>query len=160
MPPVAAALAVALITAYLSDRTHLRYPFIVFCFALTLAGLAILISVKHAFHAKYAGIHLIAMGALAGGPLVICWVVMNLQGHVDRSIGTAWTIGFGNTGGIVATFSFLAADAPLYHTGYTICLVVTVVGIVVASLYLMLVWRENRKLRGSLDQGKVSTLLF
>ena len=85
---------------------------------------------------------------------------MNLHGHVDRSVGTAWTIGFGNTGGIVATFSFLAADAPLYHTGYTICLAVTVVGIVVASLYLMLVWRENRKLRGSLDQGKVSTLSF
>ena len=100
------------------------------------------------------------MGAFAGGPLVICWVVMNLQGHVDRSIGTAWTIGFGNTGGIVATFSFLAADAPLYHTGYTICLVVTVVGIVAALLYFMLVWRENKKLRAAREHSKVALLSY
>ena len=160
VPPVAAALVLALTTAYFSDRTHLRYPYIMLCFALSLIGLAILISVKHAFHAKYAGIHLIAMGAFAGGPLILCWIVMNLQGHVDRSIGTAWTIGFGNTGGFVATFAFLATDAPLYHTGYTICLVVTVVGMVAASVYLMLVSRENRKLGASLDTGKVGRLSY
>ena len=158
VPPVAAALVLALILAYLSDRTGRRFPFVAFSFALTLVGLAILISVRDSFAAKYGGVNLIAMGAFAGGPLVICWVVMNLQGHADRSIGTAWTIGFGNTGGVVATFAFLATDAPLYRTGYTICLVVTVAGILAASLYFLLVWRENRRLKAGSRHAEVARL--
>ena len=156
MPPVAAALALALITAYLSDRTRLRLPFIAFCITLTIIGLAILISVHNSFSAEYAGINLIAMGAFSGGPIVICWVVMNLRGHAERSIGTAWTIGFGNTGGIVATFAFLATDAPKYTKGYAVCMAVTVIGLLAATMYGLLVWRENRKLKAVSDQDKIS----
>ena len=150
----------ALILSYLSERTGRRFPFVAFAFSLTLIGLLILITVKRSFHAKYAGLHLIAMGAFSGGPIVLCWLFMNLRGHADRSVGTAWVIGFGNIGGIVATFSFLAADAPLYHTGYTICLVVTVVGMAAASVYLLLVSRENRKLRTAGGHGRVMCLSF
>lgn len=155
VPPVAAALALAVIFAYLSDRSQLRSPYIAFCIALTITGLAILISVHHSFSAQYGGIHLIAMGAFASGPIALCWFVMNLHGHANRSIGTAWMIGFGNIGGIVATFSFLVTDAPRYTKGYTICLAVTMVGLLASSLYGFLVWRENRKLRMASDQGKV-----
>ena len=78
---------------------------------------------------------------------MICWYLMNLRGHVQRSIGSAWIIGFGNTGGVLATFTFQKKDAPLYHTGYSICMAVTVVGAAAASLYGFLVWRERRKAR-------------
>ncbi|KAL8787402.1 MAG: hypothetical protein Q9195_007777 [Heterodermia aff. obscurata] len=145
VPPVAAALGLCLITAYFSDRTRLRSPYIVFCILLTITGLAILISVHDHFSAQYAGIHLIAMGAFASGPIAVCWFVMNLQGHANRSIGTAWMIGFGNIGGIVATFAFLVQDAPKYTKGYTICLAVTMVGLLASGLYGALIWRENRK---------------
>ena len=69
---------------------------------------------------------------------------MNLNGHLERSIGSAWMIGFGNTGGIVATFCFLAKDAPLYHTGYAICMGVTCVGALAVALYGGLVVLENK----------------
>ena len=111
-----------------------------------------LISIHDSFSVKYVGLHLIAMGAFAGGPIVVCWFVMNLQGHAERSIGTAWIIGFGNTGGIVATFSFLAADAPRYTKGYIICLAVTALGSVAATIYGFLGWRENRKLKAVSEQ--------
>lgn len=135
MPPVAAALALCLISAYLSDRLRLRSPFLILGFLLIIVGLAILLTIHHGFHVRYLGICLVAMGCYSAGPIIICWYVMNLNGHMERSIGTAWMISFGNTGGIVATFCFLAKDAPLYHLGYSICMGVTCVGVLALLLY-------------------------
>jgi sugar phosphate permease len=112
VPPYAAAIALALLLAFVSDRVHIRFPFVLFCHALILTGLIILFNVQHHFKIQYAAIHLAAMGAYAGGPLIICWFIMNLRGYVERSIGTAFLIGFGNCGDVVATFAFLATDAP------------------------------------------------
>lgn len=39
-----------------------------------------------------------------------------------RSVGSAWQVGFGNIGGIIATYSFLKKDAPFFKPGYSICL--------------------------------------
>ena len=47
---------------------------------------------------------------------------MNLGGHHRRSVGTAWQVGFGNIGGIIATYAFLMKDAPRYKPGYSICI--------------------------------------
>lgn len=152
VPPVAAALVLAIIVAYLSDRTRLRSPYIAFCMVLTIIGLVMLMSIHNSFSVEYAGICLAAMGAFAAGPLVICWIVMNLRGHAERSIGTAWTIGFGNIGGVVATFAFVATDAPRYTKGYNVCLAVTAVGLVAAILYGLLVWRQNKQLKNSSEQ--------
>ncbi|CAD6588825.1 MAG: hypothetical protein ASARMPRED_003737 [Alectoria sarmentosa] len=100
VPPAAAALALCLILAYLSDRLRLRFPFILLGFLLTTAGLAILLTTHRGFHVRYLGICLVAMGCFSAGPIIVCWYVMNLNGHADRSIGSAWMIGFGNTGGL------------------------------------------------------------
>ncbi len=54
-------------------------------------------------------------------------------------------ISFGNTGGIVATFAFLARDAPRYRTGYGIVMAFTCAGAVASTLYAGAVMRENRK---------------
>lgn len=145
VPPFAAAFALCLLMAYLSDRLRLRYPFVAFGTLLTITGLAILMTTHHNFHAQYAGLCLVAMGAFSAGLIVVCWYVMNLEGHVERSIGTAWMISFGNTGGIVATFAFLARDAPRYRMGYSIVMAFTCVGAVASTLYAGAVVRENRK---------------
>ncbi|TVY20111.1 MFS transporter prlL [Lachnellula arida] len=147
VPPVAAAFALCLIMAYLSDRLSLRSPFIAFGVSLTISGLAILMTVHDNLHAEYAGICLVAMGMFSSGPVIVCWYVMNLHGHVERAIGTAWMIGFGNCGGIIATFSFLQADAPIYHTGYSICMGATCICAVAAILYGAIAWKENKSLR-------------
>ena len=70
---------------------------------------------------------------------------MNLQGHRDRSIGTAWIISCGNCGGFVATFTFLAKEAPRYHTGYAVCMGGTCIGALAASVYAVAVLWENKK---------------
>ncbi|POS74793.1 hypothetical protein DHEL01_v206807 [Diaporthe helianthi] len=154
VPPFAAALGLCLILAYLSDRSKYRLPFVLFPGILIIAGLAILITTHENFSTQYAAICLVCMGALGAGPTVVCWYLMNLRGHKDRSIGSAWMIGFGNTGGIVAPFTFLSADAPYYRTGYSVCLGIVALGVVSSLLYAALVLRERRKARldGSVNQ--------
>lgn len=109
-------------------------------------------TVHHGFSTRYAALCLAAMGAFTTGPMVICWYVMNLQGHRDRSIGTAWIISCGNCGGIVATFTFLAKEAPRYHTGYSICMGATCIGALAASVYgAMILWQNKKRAGGGPD---------
>ncbi|KAL8845778.1 MAG: hypothetical protein Q9221_009083 [Calogaya cf. arnoldii] len=133
VPPTAAALGLCLIMAYLSDRTGLRSPFIGVGLALTIAGLAILLTVHHTFAAQYAGLCLVAMGAFSAGPIIICC--------------------FGNTGGMIATFTFMAKDAPQYHTGYSIVLAFVCLGSLTTALCIARIWAEVKGLRAS-DRSK------
>lgn len=136
-----------LILAYLSDKLKYRLPFVLFPGMVLIAGLSILITTHGHFPTQYAAICLVCMGALGAGPTVVCWYLMNLRGHKERSIGSAWMISFGNTGGIVAPFTFLSADAPYYRVGYSVCLGVVALGVVSSLLYAALVLRERRKAR-------------
>ncbi len=145
--PFAAALGLCLVTAYLSDKIDKRLPFVLFGNIITVIGLAILITVHHRFPVQWAAICLVCMGALSAAPGVLCWYLMNLQGHKERSIGSGWVISFGNVGGIIAPFTFLAKDAPHYHTGYSIVIAVAVLGIVSTICYALLILLERRKVR-------------
>ncbi|KAL6714541.1 High-affinity nicotinic acid transporter [Lecanora helva] len=155
VPPVAAALALCLIFAYFSDRFRLRSPFIAVGIALCITGVGILLTVhgRNHFSVEYLGICFVAMGAFATGPIVVCWYVMNLVGHTQRSIGTAFMISFGNTGGFVATFCFLSRDAPNYHTGYSVVMGCVCLGAASAAMYALLIMWERRKMVMSGEKG-------
>lgn len=131
--------------AYLSDRTNLRLPYVLFSGVLTIAGLGILITTHGNFSAQYGGIFLVCLGAFTAAPIVICWYLMNLQGHKERSIGSGWMISFGNTGGILAPFTFLSSTAPYYRPGYSVCAAVAALGIVASICYAFLVRGERAK---------------
>ena len=83
----------------------------------------------------YAATFLVTMGLFGGLPIALMWYIMNQEGHMMRSLGSAWMIGVGNLGGIVATFSFLSKDAPTYHTGYSLVMFGTVLAATCAILY-------------------------
>lgn len=70
---------------------------------------------------------------------------MNLGGHHRRSVGSAWQVGFGNIGGIIAVFAFLKQDAPRYITGYTICIAFTILSITACIVYGIACHAANRK---------------
>lgn len=70
---------------------------------------------------------------------------MNLGGHHRRAIGTAWQVGFGNIGGIIATFAFLAKDKPFYIPGYSICIAFTILSGLSSVVYLLSIVRDNRR---------------
>ncbi|KAF2839589.1 putative allantoate permease [Patellaria atrata CBS 101060] len=152
VPPFAAALVLCLIMAYISDKINLRLPFILFGYALLIVGLAILLCIHHKFSPQYGGIHLVLMGSLGAGASIVCWYLMNLKGHKQRSIGSGFMISFGNTGGILAPFTFLKKDAPNYETGYSICMAMAVLGIASSVTYGVLVWREKKAARRNGDE--------
>jgi MFS family permease len=151
VPPFAAAFALCIILAYLSDRTNLRLPYVLFSMVLIVIGLVILTTTHGNFSAQYGGIFLVCIGAFTAAPVIICWYLMNLQGHQARSIGSGWMISFGNTGGILAPFIFLSSSAPYYLPGYSICAAAAALGIVVTIIYAFLVVRERARIPKSYE---------
>ncbi|KAK4549642.1 hypothetical protein LTR36_004943 [Oleoguttula mirabilis] len=158
VPPWAAAFGFAMLLAVLSDWTKKRMPFAIFSICVCITGFAILIAVHDNEKLQYAALFLVAMGAYAAMPIVVCWFNMNLGGHHRRSVGSAWQVGFGNIGGIIAVFAFLSKDAPKYTTGYSICIAFTILSIVACIAYGIACYAANRKReRMAVDVGLTET---
>lgn len=152
VPPWAVSFAFSLILAVFSDLTRHRALFATVPLCLSLAGLGILLGVHDNTHLQYGGLFLVVMGTYATMPIIVCWFTMNLGGHHRRAIGTAWQVGFGNIGGIVATYSFLATDAPYYTKGYAICCAFTAFSALMCVAYLVSIAVDNRRrARGARD---------
>ncbi|MCJ1468851.1 hypothetical protein MMC07_007481 [Pseudocyphellaria aurata] len=151
VPPAAATLVATSLIAWASDRARHRFLFLIFALCVGIVGVSILLHVHDNFHVEYAAIFLASIGNNSALPIIMCWYTMNLRGHLERSIGTAWVIGFGNVGAIIAAFSFLSSDAPFYHKGYSLAMGGYAMCILSATAYLLMVWTANRneKLAGA-----------
>ena len=77
-------------------------------------------------------------------PVIVCWFNMNLGGHHRRSIGSAWQVGFGNIGGIIATFAFLKKDAPRFTNGYSISVAFVCLSALSCAVYFVLCATQNK----------------
>lgn len=62
-----------------------------------------------------------------------------------RNVGTAFQIALGNLGGAIATFSFVASDAPRYIKGYSLCLGFIAFSAIFSTFYFLALTSENRK---------------
>jgi sugar phosphate permease len=144
VPPWAAAFVFAMIIAYASDKTRHRFAFAVFPLFISITGLAILIREHQNMHVQYAALFLVAMGAYTAMPVIVCWFNMNLGGHHRRAVGSAWQIGFGNTGGIIAVFAFLKKDGPNFTTGYSICISFACLSLLSCTAYFIMCAIQNR----------------
>jgi MFS family permease len=145
VPPWACAFAFAMIIAFVSDFSRHRFLLALFPIAVAITGFGILIAVHDNRGLEYAALFLVAMGAYSAMPVIVCWFNMNLGGHHRRAVGTAWQVGFGNIGGIIATYAFLPGDAPYYKTGYTICLSFLCLSFASCCVYAFAVTYQNRK---------------
>ncbi|MCJ1485467.1 hypothetical protein MMC06_005641 [Schaereria dolodes] len=144
VPPWAAAFAFAMLVATFSDKLKHRFLFTLIPICVAIAGFAILITVHNRHHLEYAALFLVTMGTYSAMPVIVCWFNMNLGGHHRRAVGTAWQIGFGNIGGIIATYAFLTKDAPNYHPGYSICIGFVCLSALSCILYFAAVVIQNR----------------
>ena len=133
-----------MIIAFLSDKTKHRFAFTMIPISIAIAGFAILLTVHNKPNIQYAALFLVAMGAYSAMPVIVCWFNMNLGGHHRRSVGTAWQVGFGNIGGIIATYAFLAKDAPRYKPGYSICVAFICLSAASCIVYFVSIFIQNR----------------
>lgn len=145
VPPWAVSFCFSLIIATFSDWFRHRALFAIIPLFLSITGFSILISVHDNTNLEYAALFLVVMGTYGAMPIIVCWFNMNLGGHHRRSIGTAWQVGFGNIGGIIATYAFLDSDAPYFRTGYSIAIAFTALSGLTSIVYLITLVFENRK---------------
>lgn len=154
VPPWACAFTFAMLIAYASDKTQHRFLFTLIPIAITATGFAILLHEHTNRHLEYGALFLVAMGAYSAMPVIVCWFNMNLGGHHRRAVGSAWQIGFGNIGGIVATYAFLAKDAPRFKRGYSICIGFVCLSGLACVVYAGSVWWQNRGKDGRERRGE------
>lgn len=143
----------SMLMAVIADRIRHRFLLAVFASFVAAAGFIILLVAHENLVARYAACFLAASGAYTGMPLFVCWAAQNFGGHHRRSVGIAAQIGFGNTGGIVATYIFLKKDGPYYKTGTSICLGCMLLSALTFCIYYTGLRIENkRKRQGYYDE--------
>ncbi|KAI0647385.1 MFS general substrate transporter [Trametes meyenii] len=145
VPPWACAFVFTMAIATVSDHTRRRFPFVLLCSAIALAGYIVLLVVHDNRKLQYGALYVAEIGAVGTLPLVMCWFETNLGNHQRRAVGTALQIGFGNIGGIIAAYTFLEKDAPRYIPGYAICIGFTALSVVSSCAYYVAVRLENRR---------------
>ncbi|KAK8049175.1 hypothetical protein PG994_010905 [Apiospora phragmitis] len=143
VPPWAASFVFSLVIAAISDRFRHRYLFTLVPMLISFAGFGILLNVHDNLDLQYGALFLVVMGIYGSMPITVCWFNMNLAGHHRRSIGTAWQIGFGNIGGIIATYAF--DDPPYFKKGYSIGVAFTALSAASCAAYLAAIMMENRR---------------
>ncbi|KIW30524.1 uncharacterized protein PV07_06263 [Cladophialophora immunda] len=154
VPPWAAAFGWSMLTAALSDRFRHRFLFAMFNICIAIAGFAILMTVHHNTDLEYGALFMITSGTYSAMPVIVCWFSMNLGGHHRRAVGTAWQIGFGNIGGIIASYSFEATDAKtFFHKGYSICMGFICLSAAACIIYFIACLTQNRNREKTHDVG-------
>ncbi|KAL2216798.1 putative MFS transporter [Thermoascus aurantiacus ATCC 26904] len=144
-PPWLVTFALQLIAAYISDKFQHRYLLAMFGVLLAIAGYAVLLTVHHNNQAQYGALFLAFGGTHLFIPIEVCWFALNLGGHRRRAVGTAWQVGFGNIGGIIASYSFRSRDAPEYRFEYTLSIGFCCFSAVMCSIYAFACWYQNRR---------------
>ena len=152
VPPWAASFGWSMILAWFSDRFRHRFAFVMGSMCIAIVGFGILLS-DASSNAKYGALHLVTSGVYGSMPIIVCWFNLNLGGHHRRSVGSAWQIGFGNIGGIVATYAFLAKDAPKFIPGYGVSLGFVGLSFLSSTLYFFGIMRANKIRRSTTSVG-------
>ncbi len=145
--PWIAAFIFCMLYAYVVDYFDRRIPFLLFTGLISITGLA-LVYADNNNNVRYGGCFLITCGLYTMMPVLICWTSMNFAGHLRKSVGTAWQVGFGNIGGIVASYAFITEEAPKYKTGYSLCFAFTIFSMFFALLYFIYIMLQNKKKSG------------
>ena len=141
--PWVCAFGVINVVAFISDRFK-RLPFAIGTCIMAIVGLAMILGATHSPKVRYAGCFLTASGLYTAMPMVVCWAALNNGSHIRKSVGTAWQIGFGNIGGIIATFIFLPKDAPVYKPGLATSIAGVCFSILCSLAYFFVCHRMNQ----------------
>ncbi|ETN38760.1 uncharacterized protein HMPREF1541_06798 [Cyphellophora europaea CBS 101466] len=154
VPPWAAAFAFSMLVATASDAIRHRFAFTIFPILIAITGFAVLLNVHHDTQVMYGMLFLVTCGTYSAMPIIVCWFTMNLGGHHRRAVGSGWIIGFGNIGGIIATYAFQTKDAVnFYRMGYSICEGFICLSAVSCIAYGAACWWQNRQRDTTTDVG-------
>lgn len=94
---------------------------------------------------KYGGVYFLAIGSYISLPILWTMLINNILGSYKMGYGSAMQVGLGNFGGLASALIFQGKNAPLFKTGYTVALALTVLAAVLVPLYTAALWWENKQ---------------
>lgn len=145
IPIYIVATAIALATAYTSDKLRHRFAFTLAGCTIATIGYVILICQKSVpVGARYFALYAITGGGYMTQPMLMGWLSNNMAGHYKQSIAAAMQIGLGNCGGLVASNVFFDEEAPTYPTGFGVSLGMVWLCGGSCVVFFVWLWRENR----------------
>lgn len=143
--PWLASMGFSILVACFSDYFVHRLAFGVFACLVAAAGYIMVIVDSASTQVKYGGLFLIACGTYTAMPVLICWFALNFNGHIRKSVGTAFIIGFGNIGGIVSSFLFPTKDSPKFTMGLGVGLAFSFFGMILMVVYFFYLQYMNKQ---------------
>jgi hypothetical protein len=145
IPIFVVATVTAVGAAWITDRLKHRYTFCIIGLVISSVGYILLLNQKHlSAGVKYFALFLIVPGGYITQPITLVWMANLMSGHYKRSVSSAFQVGFGNIGGIVASNVFLTSESPKYPTGYGVSLGMLWICGAASTALFFLVKRENQ----------------
>ncbi|KAM0325868.1 hypothetical protein ACHAQA_007171 [Verticillium albo-atrum] len=143
VPPYVLASCICVAASFTSDRLKTRGLILLAMTPLTMIGF-LLLALVPSTAVRYFALFLTTAAAFTCSPILLAWVVSNSAGPSVRAIVSAYAVGEGNIGSIIATWTYRTEDAPRYVKGHFInfggsCILFIVIG--VTTFYLR---KENR----------------
>lgn len=134
--------------AYLSDRLQHRFAFAQSGYLVSFIGFVILLCQVHVPKGvTYAALFFVEAGSYVSLSLLWSMMANNVSGKYKTAIATGLQIGLGNSGGIITSLVFPATEAPLYRSGFTVCLALLVMAALLMVGFIAGLKFENEKRR-------------
>lgn len=136
------AFVLSIAVAVLSERTHLRAPFIMGSSALACIGYILLLAQDRA-GISYLGTFFAAAGIYPAVAIILSWPANNVSGQTKRCIANAMQISIGNLGAVLGTQLYRTESSPRYFLGHGFALGYLVANIAVVGVLWVVLKREN-----------------
>lgn len=142
VPPYVVACVFCIGGGFLADRMKQRGVFMIgFCIVAIIGFIMLISSESNAV--KYAGVFFAASGIYPNVPQGVAWNGNNIGGSTKRGIGIAMHVGFGNLGGVVASFIYRSTDAPHYYSGHGTLIGLITMSTILSTIMTTYLRREN-----------------
>lgn len=147
-PPYFYAVILAVGLSWLSDRQHMRTPFIIFFAVNVIVGMVCTRWGPNT-GTQYLGLFLTLGGSLVNGPMIIVFGQNNAPTRAARNVSSGLQLSFGAIGGIIGSTVFRSQDAPTYTPG---SIVVICCAAAIICFSCLLAWHMHRLNRTGCNQ--------
>lgn len=157
VPPYAVGAFFTVLTPFLSWRLDRRQAFMICSGPPVMAGYIMFLASENQ-HVRYGATFLITSGAFMLGALTNAQVSANVVSDTARSSAIGTNVMVGNIGGLISTWSFLTWDGPNYHIGNGLNLATSSAVLILTTLTLIWMKRDNKKREGRSIEEELSGL--
>jgi len=125
IPPYALATILTVVYALVSERYHIRAPFIIASSLTAIIGYCILLGNTDPLArpgVSYTGVFFATAGIYPAVALGLSWPAMNVSGQTKRAAANGLQITIGNLGAVIGTQLYRSGDQPRYIVGHSVAL--------------------------------------